>query len=380
MRLSAFIPANMESILREWEAFARSLGTVTAGMETAGLRDHAELMLLAVAADMETQQSDDQQRAKGIGLAPAPAPALPEALAISHGADRAHGGFSLEQMVSEYRALRSSVLRLWAIDQSASGLTWPVADAYEQQMRFSEAIDESLSNSMGTYAAAVDSMLEARTRRRMESLGTLAAGLGHDMGNVLFPMRVCMDALAARGPDPETAALLEALNRAIGHLSGLTKGLRALAVDPDNTRDSAECTVLCEWWALAISPFTWTIPRGVKLHVRGLAVADPPLPPVRVPAHVLMQAVFNIVQNAAQAHADRAQTEAGRAAAASATAGNIWIEADPVSSLNDAEPSSPATPAAPVVPPALLAPAAVRLCVRDDGPGMDENTLRQCTD
>ncbi len=104
MRLSAFILAKMEPILQDWESFARSLGTVTSSMDAAALRDHAQLILRAVAADLETPQSLAQQEAKGEGDAPARPAYLPPSAATSHGVLRAEEGFSLEEMVSEYRA------------------------------------------------------------------------------------------------------------------------------------------------------------------------------------------------------------------------------------------------------------------------------------
>ena len=133
-------------------------------------------------------------------------------------------------------------------------------------------------------------------------------------------------------------------------------------MDPDNSADSSNSTVLREWWASAISPFTWVLPKGVRLHAEGLDSADTALPPVRIPAHVLMQAVFNLVQNAAQALGQRnAATPPG--APEAEPAGNIWIIAE----LEAAKPASGA-------------PGAVRLTVRDDGPGMDASTVARCTE
>ncbi len=355
MRLSTFILTNMEPILQEWEDFAHSLGVVTASMDTVALRDHAELILRAVAADLETPQTPAQQEAKSEGDAP-PRPAhLPATAATSHGEIRAEEGFSLEEMVSEYRAVRASVLRLWTKFQ-----TTPDTESFQQLMRFNEAIDEALAASIKTYSDTVEKMFEARARRRMEALGTLAAGLGHDMANVLMPMQMCLNSLTKEGPTPYAAQLVDDLRGAVGHLRGLSKGLRALSMDHDDCAASPEFTVLHEWWATAISPYKWALPRGVRLHVDGLGSSDPPLPPVRVPTHVLMQAVYNLVQNAAQA---LGRGNAAHPPSPSAkSAGNIWINAG----------LQAATPDAPV--------SAVRITVRDDGPGMDPSTSLRCTD
>ncbi|HZW06488.1 MAG TPA: sensor histidine kinase [Phycisphaerales bacterium] len=360
MRLSAFILANMEPILRDWEDFARSLGDITSSMDAAALRDHAELILQAVAADMETAQSPAQQKAKSLGKAPARPAHLPESAATSHGGVRAAEGFSLAQMVSEYRALRASVLRRWAEVQST-----PDTDSYRELMRFNEAIDEALADSIQTYSHAVDQMVVSKGRHRMEMLGTVSAGLGHDMANVLMPMRVCLETLTDKRLPPESVPVVDALRRAVAHLGGLADGLRALSMDPENAA-SPDSTALHGWWVSAISPFTWALPKGVRLHAGSLdSDAAKALPPVRIPAHVLMQAVFNLVLNAGQAIGKReaaSPRHAGRADA-DEPIGNIWITAD-------LEPASPS----------YGGPRAVRLTVRDDGPGMDESTAARCTE
>jgi signal transduction histidine kinase len=332
----------MEPILQEWEDFARSLGAVSEAMDTLALRDHAKQMLQAVALDLETNQSEAEQEAKSKGDAPPPLPNEPDSAAQTHGSLRAEEGFSLQQMVSEYRALRASVLRLWSREESSAD-----HGNYQQLMRFNEAIDEALADSIETYAQAVDRMFAARARERLVALGTLSAGLGHDMANVLLPMASTVDELAHLYPGPPAAPLVESLRRSVSHLRGLAKGLRSLTLDPDHCALTPEHTVLSEWWTHAISPFTWALPRGVQLHAQGMTSGT--LPPVLIPAHVLMQAVFNLVQNAADAHARGVPDRHG-----GGFSGNIWISAAP-------------------------ADGAVHLTVRDDGPGMDPETQARCT-
>lgn len=301
MRLSAFILANMEPILQEWEDFARDLGAVTEDMDAQALRDHARSILEELAEDLETHQTEAQEKAKSKGKTPAPPPEDPETAAEHHGGLRAHEGFSLEQMVSEYRSLRASVLRLW-----------------------------------GKHADSAN--------ERMAALGTLSAGLGHDMSNVLAPMRMSLDELRRIAHSPEAEPIIDSLLRSVEHLRGLTRGLRSLSVDSDDPEASAETTDLREWWTEATSPYQWALGRDIRLHTEGLASSS--LPPVRVPKHVLMQAVFNLVQNAAEA-----------LASGDGGGGNIWVSA---AAAEDG--------------------ATVNLAVRDDGPGMDPQTLARCTE
>jgi signal transduction histidine kinase len=66
--------------------------------------------------------------------------------AQSHGAARAESGFTVEQMVSEYRALRASVTRLWI--EAAGELSRKDLD---DLIRFNEAIDQALAESTSRF-------------------------------------------------------------------------------------------------------------------------------------------------------------------------------------------------------------------------------------
>ena len=164
LRLSEFINQQREPIMVEWETFARRLGATTENMDIAALRDHASEMLTAIAADLETPQTELEQRRKSTGEAPdeAGGAATP---AQQHGADRADRGFSIEEMVSEYRALRASVIRLWMSTCETLGET-DVRD----MVRFNEAIDQALAESVVRYTADLD-----------ESREMFIAILGHDL-------------------------------------------------------------------------------------------------------------------------------------------------------------------------------------------------------
>src|SRR5688572_17643579 len=67
LRVADFILANMEPILAEWEAFARSIWPGVASTDPAVLRDDAERVLRAAAADMMSEQTSAQQTSKSRG-------------------------------------------------------------------------------------------------------------------------------------------------------------------------------------------------------------------------------------------------------------------------------------------------------------------------
>ena len=165
MRLADFILANCESILSEWETFARTCVPASSTMDIAGLRDHAAQMLNAIAADLGQPQSAREQSEKSRGRAPLAKAGTPATAAAAHGAGRAESGFTVVQMVAEYRALRASVVRLWTREQGRLE-TDDIADL----TRFNEAIDQSLTESVVRFTEDVDSAKEA-----------FLAILGHDL-------------------------------------------------------------------------------------------------------------------------------------------------------------------------------------------------------
>jgi signal transduction histidine kinase len=163
MRLHEFILANIEQILVEWESFARSCAPASSTMDVAALRDHALQMLTVIAADLRTYQGEHEQLEKSKGHADSETVA-PTA-AEEHGAGRAESGFTVEQMVAEYRALRASVIRLWTREQGEL----KSADI-EDLTRFNEAIDQSLAESVSEFNENVENAKEM-----------FLAILGHDL-------------------------------------------------------------------------------------------------------------------------------------------------------------------------------------------------------
>ncbi len=145
--LPAFIRTNLERILLDWEHFASGILSAR-HMEAAALRDHASGMLLAIAADLEQAQTPFQQRRKSLGSAPR---AALESAAEQHGAARVASGFSVDDAISEFRALRASVLRLWSIANNNGE-----AISADETLRFNEAIDQALTESLQRYALDKD--------------------------------------------------------------------------------------------------------------------------------------------------------------------------------------------------------------------------------
>lgn len=161
MRLSAFIHENVECILQEWEDFAATLEPL-ANANKKELRDHAAAVLKNIADDLETPQDEHESIAKSKGLGPQ---ATSDTAAEIHAADRVAAGFTGEQVMAEYRALRSSVLRLWARQVAVTH-----SHDIDDMVRFNEAIDQAQTESMARYAEML-----------REAQNLFLAILGHDV-------------------------------------------------------------------------------------------------------------------------------------------------------------------------------------------------------
>jgi signal transduction histidine kinase len=207
MRLADFILANREPILAEWEAFARTCSPAAASMDIEALRDHANQMLTAMAADLATPQTGLEQSEKSKGNAQADDGAVPTA-AEEHGSGRAQSGFTVEQMVAEYRALRASVIRLWT---RAKGELVP-ADV-DDLTRFNEAIDQSLAESVTRYNQDLSDAKEI-----------FLAILGHDLrtplGAIYTSARFMLELDELEEPHRTLTARIEASATRAVHMVG----------------------------------------------------------------------------------------------------------------------------------------------------------------
>ena len=143
-RLADFIREQIEPILKNWEEFAKTILHAD-HLGKSGLRDHASDMLLEIADDLGAKQSKTEQAAKSKGRAPEDED---ESSAEVHGAERHATGFSVMETVSEFRALRASVVSLWT-------RTYPeiAGTQLEDLTRFHEAIDQAVAESLEQYAA-----------------------------------------------------------------------------------------------------------------------------------------------------------------------------------------------------------------------------------
>ena len=214
MRLADFIATSSEPIIAEWEAFAATCGPVASTMDRTELRDHSMEMLRNIVTDLQTPQTEAEQTEKSKGNAE-PSPEGIDTPAEVHGAGRAESGFTVGEMVSEYRALRASVIRLWT---KANG-TLTGADL-EDLIRFNETIDQSLAESITRYTQDLDHSKEM-----------FLAILGHDLrtplGAVIMASQFMLETAELEEPHltltTRIARSARRMNRMVGDLLDFTR-------------------------------------------------------------------------------------------------------------------------------------------------------------
>lgn len=183
---------------------------------------------------------------------------------------------------------------------------------------------------------------DLRRAERLVSMGALTAGLGHDLANLMFSVRMHMDALARRPLVPQALDDLAQLRNAMSYLQKLANGLRQLASNPD-APPPPEGTDLEKWCGEVTGIYRAVAPRRTRIECTVAAG----LPLVNTSPGALTQAVFNLVQNAAEALTlpGAAATEGLiRVSAAASTAHKGWVT----------------------------------LTVSDNGPGMSPEVLAHC--
>ncbi len=146
MKLSDFIRLSIDPILDEWADFASHVPQAQ-HFEMDQLRDHARGILEAIADDIEKTQTPTQQHEKSRGRGPRQGD---DTQAEQHGSVRLAEGFSVNDAMAEFRALRASVLRLWSHSEDLE------PDALYEMTRFNEAIDQALAESLSRYSVLRD--------------------------------------------------------------------------------------------------------------------------------------------------------------------------------------------------------------------------------
>ena len=226
-RLATFIRTNEQPIIDHWENFARTLVPASDDMSPRTLRNHIKDILAFIAADIESSQTDSEREKKSEGKKPKN---TEHSAAEIHASLRQAGGFSMDQMVSEFRALRASVIRLWEAQ-----LTEATKADVSDLTRFDESIDQAITEAISYYTKTID-----------HSRDLFLAVLSHDLRNPIGAMKMSAQLVLNIGAlnERQTAFVSQIVASAgrateiIDHLLDLTRarlgsGLEVIKKDMD---------------------------------------------------------------------------------------------------------------------------------------------------
>lgn len=247
--------------------------------------------------------------------------------------------YRLRRHDGEYRWVLNHATPMFESDGGFTGFVGSCVDVTELE-EARRVLQEQAAGLEQVVVERTEALRQSRDRlriaERLASIGTLAAGIGHDLANLLLPVRVSLDSIRLKA-GPGVGEEVETIQQSAEYMSRLSSGLRLLAVDPQSAGRSQGGTELAEWWEQTSALMRNLPPRGVELK------AD--IAPARagITAAGLTQAVFNLVQNAAEAirHSGKGTRILVKARAGEST---------------------------------------VIIHVQDDGPGMSEEVRQRCLD
>lgn len=126
-------------------------------------------------------------------------------------------------------------------------------------------------------------------KTRCDAVGVAAAGVAHDVKNIILPVR----AMLAASSDQEQSA---AVARCSEYVLRAIEGLRLLTLDPEQAEASSAPAELAAWWAEVEPVMCAAAPRGVELFPDFSDGAAG----VRLSRHQLTQVVFYLVNEAVE--------------------------------------------------------------------------------
>ena len=169
MRLSVWLRKNKDLLVQAWAQHASTL-PAGHGLNQQQLEDSGPDLLVLIADELETirlsgaKQNDSRHRCDVPSLS---------LVARNHATNRLAFGFTVDQMASEYRTLRTTVMQGWVAD-----LQPPDVDL-SAVLRFHELIDQAWFESSAWYGERVSNALEL-------FLGALGHDLKTPLGAVIF--------------------------------------------------------------------------------------------------------------------------------------------------------------------------------------------------
>jgi PAS domain-containing protein len=182
MSLADFIRSNIETILQNWEQFARDIPSGKR-MDKLELRDHAIGILRTIADELELAATGCEKLKMQVE------DSIDTTEAMLHGITRIFQGFSVSDTLSEFRALRASVLQLWT--KHNEKLLSDIQPSADEIMQFNSAIDQALTESVLQFSKEAE-----RTTQLFDALYASSPDLNYmfDLeGKLIFANRAFID-------------------------------------------------------------------------------------------------------------------------------------------------------------------------------------------
>nr|WP_265593890.1 PAS domain S-box protein [Haloferula sp. BvORR071] len=181
--------------------------------------------------------------------------------------------------------------------------------------------------------------------QRMESIGTLAGGIAHDLNNVLAPIMMSIDLLKSYSPEPRAQQVLEMIGVSTRRGADMVDQVLTFARGVEGRRTKVDLGLV----ALEVVKIAEeTFPKNINIEID----ANTDLEPLRADSTQLHQVLLNLLVNARDA-----MREGGRLAV---RVTNIRGDGNPEIPIMDAHPR-----------------AYVCIEVEDNGSGMSKDTVEK---
>ncbi|MEX3937250.1 sensor histidine kinase [Paraburkholderia phymatum] len=191
MHLADFIESHLDLLVADWISFARRLTDDSQDLSDDELKDLAAQLMLAIAADLRAPHLNIGRIAT-LHAGRFAGPATISRVARGHAEERHRHGFTLDQMVAEFRAMRVSVTRRWTTHAEDN-----LATTLDELVRFNEALDQALSESIAHYTTQL-----SRTR------DMFAGVIAHDLRSPVQAIAMSAQALRQVRMNPDTTLKL----------------------------------------------------------------------------------------------------------------------------------------------------------------------------
>jgi PAS domain S-box-containing protein len=172
------------------------------------------------------------------------------------------------------------------------GIFWDITE----RIRAEEDLRRAHEELRRSHAELKSAQLQLIQAAKMESIGTLAAGVAHEVKNPLATLTMGLTYLEKRlGDDANTRMVLQEMREAMGRADGITRGLldfaaaRQLDVRPEDLNHVLEQTLVLLRHQLN------------QQQIELVTVFAPNLPPVAVEKNQVQQVFVNVFMNAIQA-------------------------------------------------------------------------------